>query len=172
MTLEQIDLIVRRANPVPDASMLEPVDAPALLDQHRRTAMETLERAATQDQPDKPRRAAWLAVAAAIVVAAVGVIVVMQRGDDTPNQPVVPAATPAPAPTPAPATSVPLTPADASAAVATAQGFVDALAASDSGTAAAYLSPDVLDSCAAPTTSTRSAPTSTASARSAAAISS
>jgi hypothetical protein len=142
MTLEQIDLIVRRANPVPDVSMLDPVDAPALLDQHRRTEMETLERAATPDQPDKPKRVAWLAVAAAIVLAAVGTIIVMQRGDD--DQPVVPAATPAPTPEPAPATTVPLTPAEASAAVATAEAFFDALTASDAGTAASYLSPDVL----------------------------
>src|SRR6188474_3358870 len=72
MTLEQIDLIVRRANPVPDASMLEPVDAPALLDQHRRTDMETLERTATPEQPDKQRRAAWLADASATLVTAQG----------------------------------------------------------------------------------------------------
>jgi hypothetical protein len=142
MTLEQIDLIVRRANPVPDTSMLEPVDAPALLDQHRRTDMETWERTATPEQPDKQRRAAWLAVAAAIVIAAAGVIIVMQRGDDT-TQPTVPAATTPPPATASPTTVSP-TPADASATLATAEGFFDALAAYDSAAAEAYLSRDVL----------------------------
>ncbi len=143
MTLEQIDLIVRRANPVPDASMLDPVDAPALLDQHRRTDMATLEHTPITDQPDKPRRPRWLAVAAAIVVAAAGVIIVMQRGGDSTNQPTVPTATTAPLAT-APATTVLQDAADERSAVDIAQGFFDALATYDSATMEEYLSPDAL----------------------------
>ena len=82
MTPEQIDPIVRRANPVPDVSMLDPVDARALLDENRRTEMQTLERAATRERPAKDRRGRWVAVAAAIAVAAAGVIIV-EADDDS-----------------------------------------------------------------------------------------
>ena len=54
MTLDQIELMVRQANPVPDVSMLEHVDAPVLLDQHRRMDMETMDRTTAEEQPSKP----------------------------------------------------------------------------------------------------------------------
>jgi hypothetical protein len=129
MKLDEIDVIVRRANPVPDVSMLERVDSSALLEQDRRTDVETLERAKQPDQRGKPRRRPWLAIAAAIVLVAVGVIVVMQRDDDS-EGPVVPAAT-----TPAPSTD---------AAVTTAAAFFDALVASAPDVAASFVSPQAL----------------------------
>ena len=147
MTLDQIELMVRRANPVPDVSMLDHVDAPVLLDQHRRMDMETMDRT-TAERPSRPGRGLWLGVAAAIVIAVVG-LALLQRDED-PDE-VVPSATTAPPATSAapattlpPTTTVPLDSADAAAAAETASSFFDALAANDAEAMAALLSPDAL----------------------------
>ena len=75
MTLDQIDLMVRQANPVPDLTVLEPADAsvPAL-DQQRRTEMQTHNRVEVDHEQEKPRRS-FLVGIAAVVVVVVGVLV-------------------------------------------------------------------------------------------------
>ena len=55
MTLDQIDQMVRQANPVPDLTVLEPVDASVLmLDQQRRTEMQTHDRVEVDQVPRGP----------------------------------------------------------------------------------------------------------------------
>ena len=73
MTLDQIDRVVRQANPVPDLSALEPFDA-SVLDQQRRTEMQTHDRVIVDDEGDEPKRGRNLligiAAAAAIIIGA------------------------------------------------------------------------------------------------------
>jgi hypothetical protein len=153
MTLDQIELMVRQANPVPDVSMLEHVDAPVLLDQHRRMDMETMDRTTAEERPSKPGRGLWLGVAAAIVIAVAG-LVLLQRDDDPdevvpsattqPATTVVPATSATPVTTAAPADTIPLDSAEAAAAAETASSLFDALAANDAEAMAALLTPGAL----------------------------
>jgi hypothetical protein len=73
MTLDQIDRMVRQANPVPDLFALEPID-PSVLDQQRRTEMQTHDRVIVDDEGDEPKRGRNLligiAAAAAIIIGA------------------------------------------------------------------------------------------------------
>jgi hypothetical protein len=84
MTFDQIDQLVRKANPVPDLKVLEPVDASVLvLDQQRRTEMKTHDRVEVDQVPQDPRRNPFIGIAAAAAIV-VGVLVFLRPLDDAP----------------------------------------------------------------------------------------
>jgi hypothetical protein len=91
MTLDQIDQMVRQANPVPDLNVLEPVDASVLvLDQRRRTEMQTHDRIEVDQVPKDPRRNLFIGIAAVAAIV-VGVLVFLRPLDGAPvaaDQPV------------------------------------------------------------------------------------
>jgi hypothetical protein len=75
MTLDQIDQMVRQANPVPDLTVLEPVDASVLVfDQQRRMEMQTHDRVEVDQEPEKSRRGLLVGIAAAAVIV-IGVLI-------------------------------------------------------------------------------------------------
>ena len=81
MTLDQIDQMVRQANPVPDLTVLEPVDASVLVfDQQRRTEMQTHDRVEVDQEKEKSRPGFLVGIAAAVVVV-VGVLVLVRPMD-------------------------------------------------------------------------------------------
>ncbi len=128
MTLDQIDRMVRQANPVPDLTALEPVDA-SVLDQRRRTEMQTDDRIVVDREPDKPRTGLLIGIAAAAAII-IGALLLLQPREEAPvaDQPTTTAAV-------EPSAASPME-------IATA--FVDAYAAFDIEAATAYLSPDAI----------------------------
>ena len=122
MTHEQIDRMVRQANPVPDLKALEPVDASVLvLDQQGRTEMQTNDRVKVDQEQKKPRRGLLIGVAAAIAaIVAVGFLILLGPGDDAPvaDQPSVN---------------------ETASPVEIATAFFEAFATFDAGKAASYL---------------------------------
>lgn len=81
MTLDQIDQMVRQANPVPDLTVLEPVDASVLVfDQRRRTEMQTHERVEVDQERQEPGRRLLIGIAAAVAIV-VGVLVLVRPMD-------------------------------------------------------------------------------------------
>jgi hypothetical protein len=120
MTHDQIDRMVRQANPVPDLTALEPVDASVLvLDQQRRTEMQTHDRIIVDQVQEKPRRGVLIGIAAAAAIA-VGVLILFQPGEEAPVAD-------------EPATASP---------VEIATAFVEAYAAFDMDEAFSYLAAD------------------------------
>jgi hypothetical protein len=92
MTLDQIDRMVRQANPVPDLKTLEPVDASVLaLNQQRRTEMQTHDRVEVDQEPEKPGRRLLTGIAAAAIVI-IGALVLFRPMEDAPvaTQPATP----------------------------------------------------------------------------------
>ena len=82
MTLDQIDQMVRKANPVPDLKVLEPVDASVLvLDQQRRTEMQTHDRGEVDQGKEKAGRGLLIGIAAVAAIV-VGVLVLVQPLDN------------------------------------------------------------------------------------------
>jgi hypothetical protein len=125
MTHDQIDRLVRQANPVPDPSALEPVDTSVLLDEQRRTEMSTDDRIQVEQQPERPRRGVLVGIAAVIAIV-IGALVIFQLTDQAP------VADDGPSP-------------DSAAALDTARGFLEAFAIFAPETAASYLTADVLE---------------------------
>ena len=120
MTLDQIDQMVRQANPVPDLMALEPVDTSVLvLDQRRRMEMQTHDRVEVDQEPEKPGRGLLIGIAAAAAVV-IGVLILVRPMDD------------------APVTAEPTTAVDIAAA------FVEAFGAFDVDGAASYLAADAV----------------------------
>lgn len=119
MTLDQIDRMVRQANPVPDLTALEPVDASVPVLQQRRTEMQTHDRVKVEDAADKPRRGLLIGFAAAAVVAIGALILIQQRQS-------------------APVADEPTT----TSAVEIATAFVEAYAAFDTDKAGSYVAAD------------------------------
>jgi hypothetical protein len=79
MTHDQIDRMVRQANPVPELTTLEPLDASVLvLDTQRRTEMQTNDRVEVKKERGKPVLGFVVGIAAVAVVV-VGVILVQPR---------------------------------------------------------------------------------------------
>ncbi|HUP15778.1 MAG TPA: hypothetical protein VM848_06990 [Acidimicrobiia bacterium] len=114
MTLDQIDQMVRQANPVPDLTVLEPVDASVLvIDQQRRTEMQTHNRVEVDQEQEKPRLGLLVGMAAAAAIV-IGALVLLQPGDF----------------------------AVAGDPIDVATAFVEAFGAFDSGKAASYLAAD------------------------------
>ena len=120
MTLEQIDRMVRQANPVPDLTALEPIDA-AVLDEQRRTEMQTHDRVIVDDEGGGPKRGRNLLIGIAAAVAImVGALLLLRPLTDEPpvaDQPTM-------------------------SAIEIATAFVEAYAAYDREAAAAYLAAD------------------------------
>jgi hypothetical protein len=84
MMYDQIDRMLRQANPVHDVASLEPVDTSvSSFDTPRRTAMETNGRVTVGDKPEKPKWILTLGIAAAALVVIV-VLMVAQTGKDAP----------------------------------------------------------------------------------------
>lgn len=120
MTLDQIDQMVRQANPVPDLTVLEPVDASVLVrDQQRRTEMQTHDRVEVDHEPEKSGRGYFIGIAAAAAIV-IGVLVLFRPVGD------------------APVAAQPTT------AVEVATAFVEAYAAFDAEKAASYLTEPAL----------------------------
>lgn len=73
MTIQQVDRMVRQANPVPDLSALEPIDA-SVLQEQRRTDMQTHDRVIVDDEGGEPKRGRniliGIAATAAIIISA------------------------------------------------------------------------------------------------------
>jgi hypothetical protein len=85
MTHDQIDRMVRKANPVRDPNTLGPVDVPVLTTPlERRTEMQIDERPGTEVPADRNRRLGPLVgIAAAAVILIAGLVLFLTR-DDTP----------------------------------------------------------------------------------------
>ncbi|MFP3883559.1 MAG: hypothetical protein ACLFWH_14760 [Actinomycetota bacterium] len=78
MTIEQIDRLVRRANPVPDSSVLEPIEINDLLSiEERSQSMDTRVEVEKIEEPGPPRRGPMIALAAALIVVVIGVLPVL-----------------------------------------------------------------------------------------------
>lgn len=89
MTIDQIDRMVRHANPVPDPSVLGAVDAADLLiEEQRRTDMQTQDRVEVDKEPRSPRTGLLVGVAAAAIVV-IGALVLVQTDntDDVATDP-------------------------------------------------------------------------------------
>jgi hypothetical protein len=82
MTLEQIDRLIRQANPVPDLGALEPIDA-SVLDEQRRMDMQTHDRVVVDREPG-PSRRNWIIGIAAAAAVVVGALLVFQLRSDAP----------------------------------------------------------------------------------------
>lgn len=118
MTHDLIDRMVREANPVPDLTVLEAVDA-SVLDVQRRTGMQTHDRVIVDEEHEKPRRNLLIGIAAAAAVILIGVLFVWQPTENAAvaDQP-------------------------AASAVEIATSFVEAYATYDVDRAASYLAAD------------------------------
>ena len=81
MTHDQIDRMVRRANPLPDPNALEPVDVPVLTTPlERRTEMQIDDRPGTEVPADRNReRGPLVGIAAAAVILIVGLVFFLTR---------------------------------------------------------------------------------------------
>ncbi|HWB90050.1 MAG TPA: hypothetical protein VG872_12695 [Acidimicrobiia bacterium] len=127
MTHDQIDRLVRQANPVADLKALEPVDTSALLvARQRRMRMQTNDRIQVDQEPGKPKRGLFMGIAA-VVAMIIGAVIIFQMTDETP------VADDGPSP-------------NSAADVETATAFLQAFGSFDADTAASYLAVDVLDS--------------------------
>jgi hypothetical protein len=127
MTIEQIDRMVREANPVPDARALEPVDLSTLrVTQQRSGDMQTQNQIEKDQEPERPKRG-LLTGAAAAVLLLIGAIVFFQGRNEAPVADETPVTTQALAEV---------------AAVGVATGFFEAYAAYDVDQATTYLADD------------------------------
>lgn len=78
MTIEEIDQLVRQANPVPDLSVLEPIETDDLLSsEERRHSMDTRVEVEKTEEPRQRRRGPMIALAAALTVMFAGVLTVL-----------------------------------------------------------------------------------------------
>ena len=94
MTHDQIDRMVRKANPLPDPGILGAVDAPVLTTPlERRTDMQTDNREVTESGGQNRRRGPLVGIAAAAVILIGGAIFLLTR-DNTPVAEPAPNATP------------------------------------------------------------------------------
>ncbi|MGQ0850031.1 MAG: hypothetical protein ACT4OP_13160 [Actinomycetota bacterium] len=119
MTHDQIDRMVRQANPVPDPTLLETVDVSVLVfDEQRRTEMQSDQPIKTAQGEEKPRRGPLVGIAAAVALV-IGALILLQSRDDAP---VADQKTASP--------------------VEIATAFVKAYQAYDVDSAASYLAPD------------------------------
>jgi hypothetical protein len=120
MTLDQIDRLVRQANPVPDLRALEPLDVSFLREQ-RRTDMQTHDRVIVDDEGGEPggSRNLLIGIAAAIAIIVGAMLLLRPLTEDRPvaDQP-------------------------SAAATEIAAAFVKAYAAHDVDKAASYLAAD------------------------------
>ena len=84
MTIEQIDRMVREANPVPDLRALEPVDLSDLrFTQQRSEDVQTQDKIDLDREPDRGNRGLWIGVAAAVLVL-IGALIYFQGREEAP----------------------------------------------------------------------------------------
>ena len=84
MTHDQIDRMVRRANPLPDLNALEPVDVPVLTTPlERRLEMQTDDRVVVEGGGPSGRRGLLVGIATAALILVAGLVLFLTR-DDTP----------------------------------------------------------------------------------------
>ncbi len=95
MTLDHIDQMVRRANPVPDPHALESVIAPvSMINQHGTSQMQTQNLVNDPPTNDRRRRGWVVAVGACVAaVAAVAAVFVLSAQDEDPAEPAAPPTT-------------------------------------------------------------------------------
>jgi 2-(1,2-epoxy-1,2-dihydrophenyl)acetyl-CoA isomerase len=130
---DQMDCIVRQANPVPDVTALDSISSPVLLlDEQGRMEMQTREKVIVDPRPPKRRRGWVLAVPAVVAIAVVGVLLIATRGS---NETLVPADDPVTTTQVALIDSVP-------APESVAMAFLEARTAGDFVSAASYLGDD------------------------------
>lgn len=122
MTHDQIDRMIRQANPVPDPTALETVDVAVLaLEKQRRTEMQTDQPLVVDQGKEKPKRGVLIGIAAAVGVL-IGLVLVLPPTDPlrpTDSPPLADDQTPSP--------------------VEIAVGFVNAYGLSDLDSAAGFL---------------------------------
>lgn len=83
MKIEEIDRLVRQANPVPDLSVLEPIEMDDLLSgEERRHSMDTRVEVEKTEKPEQPRRGPMIAWAAALMVVFAGVLTVLTDSEE------------------------------------------------------------------------------------------
>jgi hypothetical protein len=82
MTHDQIDRMVRKANPLPDPAILGAVDAPVLTTE-RRTEMQTDDRVVVEGGGPSARRGPLVGIATAAVILVAGLVFFLTR-DETP----------------------------------------------------------------------------------------
>lgn len=129
MTLDQIDRIVRQANPVPDLTALEPVAASVpVLNEQRRTDMQPNDRVVVEQGQEMPERKSPFIGIAAVVLAVIGALILFRPGV---GEPVVATTTP-----------VIEAPESAASAVEIAAAFAEAYGAFDVDGVAPYLAAD------------------------------
>jgi hypothetical protein len=127
MTIEQIDRMVRGANPVPDPKALETVDLSALrVSQQRSEDMQTQNRVKSDKEPDPPRRGLLIG-AAAVVLLLIGALALVQNLGEDPVVDQTPVTTQAP---------------PEATAVEVATSFLEAYGAYDVKQAETYLTDD------------------------------
>ena len=128
MTLDQIDRMVRQANPVPDLTALEKIDA-SVLDEQRRMDMQTHDRVIVDNEGSEPKRGRNLliGIAAAAAISVGALLLLRPLTNDAPV-----------AGSPTTITEAP----SIATAVEVATAFVEAYAIFDTDTAASYLAPD------------------------------
>jgi hypothetical protein len=85
MTIEQIDRVVREANPVPDLSGLASVDLPDLRVTQRRSGdMQTKDNERVESKPGPPSRRILVGTIATVVLLIAAVIILQNRGQRAP----------------------------------------------------------------------------------------
>jgi hypothetical protein len=85
MTHDQIDRMVRKANPLPDLNALEPVDVPVLTTPlERRMEMQTDNRVVTDGDGQNRRRGPLVGIAAAAAVIVIAGLIFYLNRDNTP----------------------------------------------------------------------------------------
>ncbi len=140
MTIDQVDRIVRGANPVPDLAAFETIDT-ADLHEPWRKEMQTHDRIEVEPKSDQPKRGMLIGVAAAAVAVVMAALVFMQTNDQAPladEPPVEPVVTVAPEPAVTTAPPVP----DGREAVAISSGFMAEKARYDIGAVVDRFAPD------------------------------
>jgi hypothetical protein len=128
MTIEDIDRMVRDANPVHDLMALEPVDLSGLhITQQRSGSMQTNERIEVDREPNRPNRGLLIGMAAValLLIGALAIFLSNNRASVAGQTPVV--------------TEAPESSPDPTAAVATASGFLEAYASFDLDQAGTFL---------------------------------
>lgn len=127
MTHDQIDRLARQANPVPDLSVLEPLDASQFVPPKQRTTDMRTDQVVIDRQPDRRRYGVLIGIAATVAIV-IGILVLIRLTDGVP------------------AAGGGRAPQSVAAAAGTAEAFLEAFRNFDADTAASHLDENVLES--------------------------